>query len=47
MILDVIGHQLVNAELTKAGFALVKILLFFSLNIFMQVWQKTVSLASL
>ena len=53
MILDMIGHQLadsdlVHAELTKAGSALVEAL-FFSLNIFfcMQVWQKTVSSASL
>ena len=52
MILDMIGHQLVDsevghAELTKAGSALVKVLFFFFLNIFMQVWQKNVSSASL
>ena len=48
MILDMIGHQLddtklVHAELTKAGSALVEVLFFYSLNVFMQVWQKTVS----
>ena len=50
MILDMIDHQPVDtehvhAELTKAGSALVEVLFFFSFNIFMQVWQKTVSLA--
>ena len=43
MILDMIGHQLVDselahAELTIAGSALVEVLFFFSLNIFMQAW---------
>ena len=32
MILDIIGHQVVHAELTKVGSALVEVLLFFSLT---------------
>ena len=51
LVLDMIGHklvdsELVHAELTTAGSALVEVF-FFSLKIFKQVWQKTVSSASL
>ena len=50
MILDMIGHQLVDTELvhaefTKAGSALVEVLFLLSLKIIM--WQKTVFSASL
>ena len=52
IILYMIGHQLldselVHAELTKAGSALEGSLVLLLLRHFMQVWQKTVSSASL